>query len=191
MWCVSCACTSAIEFESCQGRARQAAEPEGGGVPLPGGPRARRLSLAQREICAATRPGNPLQNTYCALPLTCTRGFYQAANPFHPLRALGWLVGPPLCALQASRCWLIGASPPRAWRGAGGGGGRTRDDREAASAGTARRPGRAGSTSLGGETTRPDAAALARGVGRGIAGGGVNGTRQKRRDGGGAAAEEA
>ena len=65
MWCVSCACTRAIEFESCQGRARQAAEPEGGGV-LPGGPRARRLSLAQRElalslaqreICAATRPG--------------------------------------------------------------------------------------------------------------------------------------
>ena len=37
-----------------------------------------------------------------------TRGFYQAANPFPPLRALGWLGGPPLCALQASRCWLVG-----------------------------------------------------------------------------------
>ena len=43
----------------------------------------------------------------------------------------------------------------------------------------------------GGGATRPNAAVFAREVGRGIAGGGVNGIRQKRRDGGGAAAEEA
>ena len=43
----------------------------------------------------------------------------------------------------------------------------------------------------GEEATQPNAAAFARGVGRGIAEGGVNGIRQRRRDGGGAAAEEA
>ena len=72
---------------------------------------------------------------------------------------------------------------------AGGGEGRAEDDREAADAGATRRPGRAGPTSLGGEATRPYATAFARGVGRGIAGGGVNRIRQRRRDGGGAAAE--
>ena len=55
---------------------------------------------------------------------------------------------------------------------------------------TTRRPGRAGPTSLGGEATRPYATAFARGVGRGIAGGGVNRIKQRRRDGGGAAAEK-
>ena len=81
--------------------------------------------------------------------------------------------------------------PPRARRGAGGGGRRAEDDRETADASAIRRPGRAGPTPRGGEATRPNAAAFARGVGRGIAEGGVNGVRQRRRDGGGAAAEEA
>ena len=39
---------------------------------------------------------------------TSSLAVYQAANPFLALRALGWLGGPPLCALQASRCWLVG-----------------------------------------------------------------------------------
>ena len=39
--------------------------------------------------------------------------------------------------------------------------------------------------------TKPGAAALARGVGHGIAAREVNGIRQRRRDGGGATAEEA
>ena len=43
----------------------------------------------------------------------------------------------------------------------------------------------------GGEAPRPNAAALARGVGHGIAVGRVNGIRQRGRDGGGATAEEA
>ena len=71
-----------------------------------------------------------------------------------------------------------------------GGGGRAEYDRETADAGAIRRLGRAGPTSRGGEATRPNAAALARGVGHGIATRGVNGNRQGRRDGGGAAAEK-
>ena len=45
-------------------------------------------------------------------------------------------------------------------------------------------------TPRGGEATRPNAAAFARGVGHGIAARGVNGIRQRGRDDDGAAAEK-
>jgi len=83
-----------------------------------------------------------------------------------------------------------GRDPPSSARSRRRGGGRAEYDRETADAGAIRRPGRAGPTSRGGEATRPSAAALARGVGHGIAARGVNGIRQRRRDDDGAAAEK-
>ena len=71
------------------------------------------------------------------------------------------------------------------------GGGRAKDDRETAGAGATRRPGRAGPTSRGGVATRSKAAVLlARGVGHGIAVSDGDRIGQRRRDGGGAAAEK-
>ena len=55
---------------------------------------------------AAAKSGLPFSIGAVSWPFL--RSCPRAANPFHALRALGWLVGPPLCALQASRCWLIG-----------------------------------------------------------------------------------
>jgi len=68
--------------------------------------------------------------------------------------------------------------------------GRAEDDRETAGAGANPRPKRAGPTSRGGAAWRSNTATLARGFGHGIAGGGVNRSRQRGRDGSGAAAEK-
>ena len=84
---------------------------------------------------------------------------------------------------------MEGRDPPNPTR-SGGGGGRAEYDRETTVAGATRRPRRAGPTPRGGKLVRPNAAVLARGVGRGIAGGGDNKIWQRRRDGGGAAAKK-
>ena len=80
---------------------------------------------------------------------------------------------------------MEGRDPPTR---SGGGGGRAEYDRETTVAGATRRPGRAGPSDSPGkkgrwhDPMRPNATVLARGVGHGTAGGGVNRIRQRGRE---------